>query len=98
MRKLHSKFDELDKLHAELDELHKLNYKFVKFDKFNSKLDELDKAAEMRYFYLSNICKHVANTKMRPRLQVSNINIIFMFANVCADFIQIYFRSIFAVV
>ena len=56
------------------------------------------KAAEMGYFYLSNICKHVANTKMRPRLQVSNINIIFMFANVCADCIQIYLRSIFAVV
>ena len=36
------------------------------------------------------------NTKMRPRLQVSNINIIFMFANVCADCIQIYLRSIFA--
>ena len=30
----------------------------------------------MRYFYLSNTCKHVANTKMRPRLQVSNIDII----------------------
>ena len=55
----------------------------------------------MRYFYLSNICKHVANTKMRPRLQVSNINIIFMFANVCADCIQVYLllydRVIFAI-
>ena len=55
----------------------------------------------MRYFYLSNRCKDVANTKMRPRLQVSNLNIIFMlqtaYKYIYVVYLLLYDRVIFAI-